>query len=63
MSNTLLRIFMGVGVAALIFALWNLSVWADSFLTMRTPLYYSAHWWASVVVSVFIGIAFWAKND
>lgn len=55
MKNVLFRIAFGVSVSFLLFGLWRGGVWIDSLMTMRTPLYFTFHSWASLIVCPFLG--------
>ena len=56
MKNALVRSAFGVSVSVLLFGLWRGGVWIDSLMTMRTPLHFTCHWWASLIVCPCLGV-------
>ncbi len=55
-KQVVFKIAIGLAVAVLVFAAWRFGVWADSLMTVRTPLYYQIHGWASAVVAPLAGV-------
>lgn len=58
MKNLLFRLTVGVMAGVIPFALWRSGVWVDSLMTMRTPLYFAIHGWASAIICSLIGLWF-----
>jgi len=56
MKNVMFRVVLGVSVSVLLFVLWRGGVWIDSLMTMRTPLYFTLHAWASAIVCPCCGL-------
>jgi hypothetical protein len=56
MKNVLVRISVGIVCSLALFAFWRCGVWLDSLMTMRTPLFFTLHSWASAIVSPFAGV-------
>ena len=58
MKDVLARIILGMLVSVVLFIMWRCGVWVDSLLTMRTPLYFALHNWASLIVCPIVGLLF-----
>ena len=56
MKNLVLRLAVGVAAGVFFFVLWRLGMWAGSLMTMRTPLYFVVHEWASAIICPIIGV-------
>lgn len=56
MKNVIIRCAISLIVGVMLFGLWRGSMWLDSLMTVRTPLYYTIHDWASAIVCPIVGI-------
>lgn len=55
MKQAFARIGIGLVVFAATLAVWRASVYVDSLMTMRTPLYYQVQGWASLLMALAAG--------
>lgn len=56
MKNLIPRIAVGVTAGLFFLALWRLGMLVGSLMTVRTPLYFTVHEWASAIVCMIIGV-------
>ena len=55
LSDWAVGIGMGLVCGVVIWATWLLMAWLDSLISVKTPIYFTAHSIAAAVVGVFVG--------
>ena len=56
-KDILTRTIIGLTISTLLFLMWRGGVWLESLTTIRTPLYYTIHEYASAIICPLVGIA------
>ena len=58
MKAFLVRAVLGVLLGLIVFGVAEGGVWLDSFMTVRTPFYYTFQYWVAVIMATLIGSMF-----